>query len=113
MARKRHTETTEPTDQPRQGKPPVHEVRIGRVRCTIWENEDPERGPWFSATFTRSYKQGDEWKTAQSFGRDDMLVVAEVARLAFLWIAIQQGAPGVWTGQSTGAAHQEDEQIPI
>jgi hypothetical protein len=70
-------------------KPPVHEVRIGRIRATVWENIDDQGNPWYSVTFSRSYKQGDEWKTASSYGRDDLLVVAEVARLAFLFVAAQ------------------------
>jgi hypothetical protein len=34
-------------------------------------------------------------KIAQLFGRNDVLVLAEVARQAFLWIAAQQGGPGI------------------
>ena len=37
-------------------------------------------------TFSRSYKDGDEWKNATSFGRDDLLTVAEAARMAWHWI---------------------------
>lgn len=72
-------------------KPPAHECRIKNIRGTVWENHHPEQGKWFSVTITRSYKQGEEWKTANSFGRDDLLVVGEVARLCWLWIAQQNG----------------------
>ncbi|MBX9623643.1 MAG: hypothetical protein K2X82_07495 [Gemmataceae bacterium] len=40
-------------------------------------------------TFTRSYKQGEEWRTATNFSWSDILVVAEVARLAYLWVTSQ------------------------
>lgn len=66
--------------------PPVHEVRIGRIKGTIWQNQGSE-GPWYSVSVTRSYKDGDTWKQAHAYGRDDLLVVAEVARACFLWIA--------------------------
>jgi hypothetical protein len=61
----------------------------------IWENHSPEQGAWYSTTFTRVYTDGGKEKSAQSFGRDDLLVVAEVARLAFIWIARQQGGTGL------------------
>jgi len=73
-------------------KPPVHEVRIKQIRAVVWENDSDEQGRWFSVTISRSYKQGEEWKTATSFGRDDLLVVAECARLAWLWIAKENGS---------------------
>jgi hypothetical protein len=62
----------------------------------IWENRSPEQGTWFSTTFSRVYTDGSgKEKSAQSFGRDDLLVLAEVARQAFLWIAGQQGGSGI------------------
>jgi hypothetical protein len=74
---------------------PAHEIRIGRVRCMIWENRSPEQETWYSLTFSRVYTDGgSKEKSAQSFGRDDLLVLAEVARQAFLWVARQQGGSG-------------------
>lgn len=35
-----------------------------------------------NVTFQCIYKDGDDWKTTQSFGRDDLLVLAKVADLA-------------------------------
>lgn len=82
--------------QPQQGnggrKPPVHECRIGRIRGVVWEN-DSKDGKWYSVNITRSYKDGqNNWKQSSSFGRDDLLVVAEVSRLCFLFIAQQAGS---------------------
>jgi hypothetical protein len=75
---------------------PATEIRLGRVRVTVWENHHPERGKWFSLVPSRSYKDGNgEWKSASSFGRDDLLVLAEAARLAYHWVVKQyQGGPG-------------------
>jgi len=60
---------------------PVAEVRIGAIKAAIWKNE---AGAWtrHNVTFQRIYKDGDDWKTSQSFGRDDLLVLAKVADLA-------------------------------
>ena len=60
---------------------PVAEVRIGRVKATVWSNETGGRMR-HNVTFSRLYKDGDEWKRTQSFGRNDLLVLAKVANQA-------------------------------
>ena len=57
---------------------PLEEIRIGAVKAAIWHN-DTEAGPRHNATFSRLYKDGDDWKSTPSFGRDDLLVLAKVA----------------------------------
>ena len=59
-------------------KQPVHEIRLGRIKATIWEN-DTRNGTRYNVTLTRLYKDGDEWKDSASFGRDDLPLVAKVA----------------------------------
>ena len=57
---------------------PVAEVRIGRVKATIWQNGTEGRTR-HNITFSRLYKDGEQWKTTQSFGNNDLLVLAKVA----------------------------------
>ena len=57
---------------------PVDEIRIGRVKATIWRNGTDEQ-PRHNVTFGRLYKEAAQWKTTQSFGRNDLLVLAKVA----------------------------------
>ncbi len=64
---------------------PVHEIRIGRIRATIWENESTS-GTWHNVTLSRIYKEGNEWKDSTGFGRDDLPIVAKVADQAHSWI---------------------------
>ena len=64
---------------------PVHEIRLGRVKAAIWAN-DPDNGTRHNVSITRLYKDGDEWKTSTSFGRDELPLVAKVADLAHTWI---------------------------
>jgi hypothetical protein len=92
----RHGDARAPSaaDPPQNGgnrKPPVSEFRCGRIRATIWENFSEGHEKWYSVVVSRSYKQGDTLKTAQSFGRDDLLVVAEVVRMAYYWVNKQLG----------------------
>ena len=57
---------------------PVAEVRTGRVKAAIWRNETEGRTR-HNVTFSRLYKDGEQWKTTQSFGSNDLLVLAKVA----------------------------------
>ena len=65
---------------------PVHEIRLGLIKAAIWAN-DTDQGLRHNVSLSRLYKEGDEWKSTGSFGRDDLLVVAKVADLAHTWIA--------------------------
>ncbi len=64
---------------------PVHEIRFGRIRAAIWEN-DSERGVMYSVNISRSYRSGEQWKETHSFGRDDLPVAAKVLDLCHTWI---------------------------
>ena len=69
-------------------KGPVHEVRIGSVKAAIWRN-DGSNGPWHGVSFERVYRDGNEWKSSTSFGRDDLLVLAKLADQAHTWVVEQ------------------------
>ena len=64
---------------------PVHEIRLGRIKAAIWEN-DTQNGTRHNVTVSRLYKDGDAWKDSTSFGRDDLPLVAKVADQAHSWI---------------------------
>ena len=67
---------------------PVHEIRLGRIKAAIWEN-DTQNGTRHNVTVSRLYKEGDTWKDSTSFGRDDLPRVAKVADQAHSWIFTQ------------------------
>ena len=68
---------------------PAHEIRLSGIRATIWKN-DTDKGPRFNTTFERNYKDGEEWKSSNAFGRDDLLTLGFVATEALRWITQQQ-----------------------
>lgn len=72
---------------PRRDRP-VHEVRLGGVKVAVWKNES-ERGTHYNATVSRIYREGEVWKTAESFSRDDLLLLAKAADQAHSWICDQ------------------------
>jgi len=57
---------------------PIHEIRVGAIKAAIWKNES-SNGRFYNATFTRLYKDGEEWRTSDSFGRDDLPLLASIA----------------------------------
>ena len=67
---------------------PIHEVRLGFIKAAVWRNET-EAGVRYNATFSRLYRDGDQWKSTESFGRDDLLVLAKVADNTHSWICTQ------------------------
>jgi hypothetical protein len=69
---------------------PAHEIRLGRIRATVWANET-ESGTRHNVTFSRLYKDASgAWKDSTSFGRDDLPLVAKVADAAHSWIFEEQ-----------------------
>jgi len=68
---------------------PVHEVRLGAIKAAVWKNDTPN-GVRYNVTFVRLYRDNVEWKTTESFGRDDLLVLAKVADCAHSWIHEQR-----------------------
>ena len=81
---------------------PVDEIRIGRVKATIWRNGTDEQ-PRHNVTFGRLYKEADQWKTTQSFGRNDLLVLAKVANFAhtrLFQLPVEEELPEVQVGES-------------
>lgn len=64
---------------------PVHEIRLGRIKAAVWAN-DTENGVRHSVTLSRIYKDGNEWKSTDSFGREDLPLVCKVADQAHSWI---------------------------
>ena len=97
-----------PNDVPMQTKTkPTHEVRLGHIKAAVWQNET-EAAVRFNVTFTRLYKDGDSWKSTDSFGRDDLLLLGKVADKTHSWIFAQsqgedsatEGAPPTNKGEA-------------
>ncbi|MGE3309801.1 MAG: hypothetical protein AB7O66_07515, partial [Limisphaerales bacterium] len=43
----------------------------------------------YNVTFSRSYRDAEHWRSSDSFGRDDLLVVSKLADHAHTWICSQ------------------------
>ena len=67
------------------GNRPAHEVRYGAVKATIWENPT-KSGVMHNVVFSRLYKDGEEWKTSNSFARSEMFDLGRCMVDAHAWL---------------------------
>lgn len=58
----------------------AHGTCIGSIKA------ETEHGTRYGVTFSRLYRDGDQWKSSDSFSRDDLLVLAKVADRVHSWI---------------------------
>ena len=61
---------------------PVTTIRLGAVEAAVWENERPDGSPNHSVTFSRSYKDGEEWKSSASYFTEQLPLLAKAADMA-------------------------------
>ena len=72
---------------------PFHTLRGGGMRAAIWLN-DGIKGPFFSTTFSRSFKDlTGAWRNARSFGFSDLEALTDLALDAKEWIASHGATP--------------------
>jgi hypothetical protein len=72
------------------GPVPVKTLRLGRIKAAVWENGADQRS-FFNVTFARTYMDEEKkFHDADSFGRDDLLLLAKVADQAHTFICERQ-----------------------
>jgi hypothetical protein len=71
-------------------KQPAHEIKLGKIRVTIWANETEDHDVWFNAVISRLYKAGNTWKETTTLGHDDLPVAMKAIDMAYTWILRNQ-----------------------
>ena len=72
-----------------QKKQPVKELRYGRIKAVIWENETSNgNGVLYNTNLVRIYRdpETEEWKETHSLGRDDLLLAGKLLDDVHTWI---------------------------
>jgi hypothetical protein len=65
---------------------PVETFRLGRIKCAVWENEADSK-KFYNVTFARTYvDDAKNYQDTDSFGRDDLPLVAKLADRAHTFI---------------------------
>src|SRR5262245_50564071 len=71
---------------------PVHEERMGRICGAVWAHSDGNGKVWHNVTFSRIYKdQAGQWARSESFGKNDLPLLAKVADRVHDWLYSQNG----------------------
>lgn len=67
-------------------KLPVKTLRLGRIKAAVWENETDQK-KFYNVTFARTYlDDARNYHDTDSFGRDDLPLVAKLADQAHTFI---------------------------
>lgn len=79
---------------------PINTIRDGSLKATIWKNRG-EKGDFYSVEFSRTYKQGEEYKDSRSFSGAELLRISRLANIAYDEIAILRGNDSADEGDSS------------
>ncbi len=61
---------------------PAFESRLNHIRVSVWRNMT-EGKAWYNVTFTRRFKDGDEWRDSTTFnGLADLAILREALEQA-------------------------------
>ena len=64
--------------------------RLGRIKAAVWENDSQDQ-KFYTVTFARTYRdEANNYHYTDSFGRDDLPLVAKLADQAHTFIFEQQ-----------------------
>jgi len=65
---------------------PVKKFQLRGVSASVFENRSEQGVSFHKVTLTRTYKDGDQFKSTSTYGRDDLPIVETLARQAWLEI---------------------------
>lgn len=73
---------------------PEKKFRIGAVSASVFVNQAEDGGSFRSVTLERRYKDGDEWKSSDSFTLKDIPSAIAVLQMAMHHVAEADGNTG-------------------
>jgi hypothetical protein len=86
MPSKNAQSASETRNAPTGSKLPVKTFRLGRIKAAVWENEADQK-KFYNVTFARTYMDdARNYHDTDSFGRDDLPLVAKLADQAHTFI---------------------------
>ena len=86
MPAKTAQSASQPKNAAASTKLPVRTFRLGRIKAAVWENEADQK-KYFNVTFARTYvDEAKNYHDTDSFGRDDLPLVAKLADQAHTFI---------------------------
>lgn len=90
-------------------KKPIHEIRLGRIKSAIWENEGENGAVRYGVTLARLFRTDKgTWRDSASFGRDDLPLVEKVCHMTHLWIFSHSQGGVVQTADAPHTSEPDD-----
>lgn len=89
--------TLKMSDEKKEVKQPEAKFRAGAVSATVWENVIEKEGKKFTVYNTsvvKNYKDGEEWKTTNSFQKQDLPNLRLVSDKAYDFIVSRDQTKG-------------------
>lgn len=80
---------------------PVYRLRYGNVVAAVWANNS-HAGYFYNTTFTRLYKDGEQWGDTNSFEYRDLPNLAKAAADVHTWIHQQKAQAVTVNGTDSG-----------
>ena len=71
------------TKESNENNQPVKKFRLRGISASVFENQTEKGQTYFKVTVQRSYKDGKTFKSTNSFSRDDLPLLTEVANAAW------------------------------
>ena len=71
---------------------PEKSFRVGPISASVFVNEPKGKAkrPFRTVVLDRRYKDGDQWKTSNSFTLSDLPVAVAVMQMAMNYLIVQQ-----------------------
>src|ERR1700694_3805568 len=93
---------------------PVRTFRLRGVKVAVFENKT-EQGAYYKASLQKIYREGEEWKTTTSLGRDDLPVARLLLERAWEFILETEGGSlahtsGTTSGEGTTQPQNDGSQ---
>ena len=71
------------TKESNDNNQPVKKFRLRGISASVFENQTEKGQTYFKVTVQRSYKDGKTFKSTNTFSRDDLPLLTEVATAAW------------------------------
>ena len=53
-------------------KLPEKKIKVGNIQVAVWRNKSKTGDTFYSVSFEKYYKDGDDWKSTTSLNRNDI-----------------------------------------
>ena len=70
---------------------PAQQFRLRGIAVSVFANTAKDRKtPYYKVSLQKTYKDGDDFKTTTSLGRDDLPVAELLLKQAWVWVLNQE-----------------------